>query len=138
MSFDSKAQILEVVLLNRCGVRDLLNRLSWKTSKVISLLKTMNEEELIEMELVKDLRRGRPKKIIKCTPLGLEFLETYRVLRMKPLRARRQDIDRAVKDALYSKRLVEAGHSAFKLFMELNTIVHNIKVSSEDSQAIRK
>ncbi len=96
----------------------------------------MNEERMIELQPVRYSRRGRPKKIIECTPLGLEFLETYRNLKMKPLRARKQDMDRAVRNALYIKRLVESGHSPFKLFMELNTIVHNIKISSETSETI--
>lgn len=136
MSLDQKGQILEVVISNPVGVRDLVEILRWKTSKIISLLKVMNEERMIELQLVRYSRRGRPKKIIRCTPLGLEFLKTYRTLKLKPLRARKHDMDRAVKDALYSKRLVEFGHSPFKLFMELNVIVHNIKVSSEASEII--
>jgi hypothetical protein len=47
------------------------------------------------------------------------------------LQARKEDLEHAVKDALYTQRLVEYGHSPFKLFMELNTIAHNIYKSSE-------
>jgi len=138
LSLDQKTQILEVVASNPCGVRDLVYRLSWRTSKVISLLKTMNQEGIIELQVARYSSRGRPKKIIKCTRLGLEFFESYRILKAKLLRARKQDIERAVKDALYTKRLVESGHSPFKLFMELNTIVYNIKVSSQTYETIRK
>ena len=137
MSLDPRANILEAAALAPYGIRDLVHVLGWKTSKVITLLRKMNDERLIELRPVTESRRGRPKKIITCTPLGLEFLMTHRNLRMKPLRARRQDLEHAVRDALYSKRLVEFGHSPFGLFVELNTIVDNIKVSSEAPEGIR-
>lgn len=98
----------------------------------------MREERLIELKPVPPSRRGRPKKTVVCTPLGLEFLITHNNLRMKPLRARRQDLEHAVKDALYSEMLVEFGHSPFRLFMELNAIADNIKVSSKAPETTRK
>ena len=136
MSLDQRAQILEVAVSTRCGVRDLVQTLEWKTSKVVSLLREMNKEKLIDLQQVTCSRRGRPKKNVICTPLGFEFLETYRKLKMKPLRARKEDLEHAVRDASYASRLVANGHSPFQIFMELNTIVHNIKISSETSQTI--
>ncbi len=65
------------------------------------------------------------------TVLGLDFLETYRRLDLKRLRARKADLDHAVEDALYAQRLVESGHSLFDLFVELNAVVGNIRDSSE-------
>jgi len=136
MSLEQKAQILEAAESASCGIRDLAQTLKWRTSTVISLSERMNEEKLIEFQIVKSANRGRPKKNIVCTPLGLDFLETYRKLKTKPLRARKQDLEHAVKDALYTQRLVNRGHSPFKTFMELNTIVRNIKVASETHQTI--
>ena len=136
MSLDQKAQILKAAVSTTCGVRDLVQMLEWKTSKVISLLKEMNKEKLIDLQQVTYSRRGRPKKNIICTQLGFEFLETYRKLEMKPLRARKEDLEHAVKDASYTSRLVANGHSPFQIFMELNTIAHNINVSSETSETI--
>jgi len=139
LSVDEKAQMLNVVAPTEHGVRELIQKLRWKPSRVISLLEQMKDEGLIELQKnsARNSRRGRPKKIMMCTSLGFEFLEAYRGLRMKPLRARREDLEHAVEDALYTERLVANGHSPFKLFMELNTIAHNIKISSEASRAIR-
>ena len=131
MSLGQRAQILEATTSTTVGVRDLVRSLKWKTSNIISLLKKMNEEKLIEFQQATHSKRGRPKKTVVCTPLGLEFLETYRKLRMKPLRARKEDLDRAVKDAGYASRLVASGHSPFQVFVELNMIARNIKLSSE-------
>lgn len=136
MSLDQRAQMLEAVVSDPCGVREVIQKLRWKPSRVISLLEMMKDERLIELQCVCARKRGRPKKNITCTSLGFEFLETYRRLKMKPLRARKEDLEHAVKDALYTERLVANGHSPFKLFMELNTIAHNIKISSETPEAI--
>jgi len=91
----------------------------------------MKDERLIQLQRSHTQKRGRPKKNIACTPLGLAFLETHKKLQIKPLRARKEDLEHAVKDALYAERLAANGHSPFRLFMELNTIAHNIKVASE-------
>lgn len=123
--------MLDAVISGPCGVREVIQKLRWQPSLVISLLEMMKEERLIELECARMRKRGRPKKNIICTSLGFEFLETYRRLKMKPLRARKQDLEHAAKDALYTERLVANGHSPFKLFMELNMLAHNIKVSSE-------
>ena len=136
MSLEQRAQILEAAVSDSLGVRDVVMVLKWKTSKVVYLLREMNKEKLIDLQQVSYSKRGRPKKNIICTPLGYEFLETYRKLKMKPLKARKEDLEHAVRDASYASRLVENGHSPFQIFMELNTIAHNIKVSSETSETI--
>ena len=139
MPVDERAQILNVVAPTEYGVREVIQKLRWKPSRVIFLLEQMKDEGLIELQKnsAHNSRRGRPKKIMACTPLGYEFLDAYRRLKMKPLRARREDLEHAVEDALYTERLVANGHSPFKLFVELNTIAHNIKISSEASGVIR-
>jgi DNA-binding PadR family transcriptional regulator len=96
----------------------------------------MNEEQLIEFQEVPHSKRGRPKKSVVCTPLGFEFLETHKKLKMQPLRARKEDLDHAAKDAAYANRLVANGHSPFQVFMELNMIARNIKVSSETPETV--
>jgi len=136
MSLEKEAQFLEAAVSAPCGLRDLARTLKWKTSTVISLSKKMNEERLIQFQKVKHSRRGRPKKNIVCTSLGLDFLETYGKLKMKPLRARKTDLEHAVKDALYTERLIARGHQPFKLFMELNEIARNINNSSKTNQTV--
>jgi len=137
---DERAQMLNVVTQTEHGVREVIQKLRWKPSRVICLLEQMKDEGLIELQKnsARNFRRGRPKKIMTCTSLGYEFLEAYRKLKMKPLRGRKEDLEHAVEDALYTMRLVANGHSPFKLFMELNTIAHNIKISSEASGTIRR
>ncbi len=134
MSLSQRAQILIVVSATNFGVRELAQTLKWKTANVVSLLKKMSEEQLVRLQQDSHSKRGRPKKSIICTPLGFEFLETYRKLKLMPLRARKEDLAHAAKDAAYANRLVANGHSPFQIFMELNMIAHNIAVSSKTSE----
>ncbi len=135
MSLDDRAKLLETAAQTPLGVRQLIKKLGWSPSHVTHLLGRMREEGLLELKPVKNAVRGRPKKTVIPTPLGLDFLETHRNLRAKLLRATRKDFERAVKDALYAERLAAKGQNLFKLLLELNQIVHNIKSSSETSQA---
>lgn len=142
MSTDQRAQILETVLPAERGIREVIRELRWAPSRTVNLLKKMEDEGLIiwvennNMRSSMRARRGRPKKIMTCTPLGIEFLETYKKLKMKPLRARKEDLEHAARDAQYTERLATAGHSPFQLFMELNNIANNIKISSETSHSL--
>jgi DNA-binding MarR family transcriptional regulator len=131
MSLEQKAQIIQAAASGSYGVRDLAKKLRWRTSSIVSLLRELQEERLIDFSVARKPSRGRPKRSVVCTPLGLDLLKAYGRLEMMPLRARKADLERAVKDALYTQRLVDSGHSAFMLFMELNTIVCSIRNSSE-------
>jgi DNA-binding PadR family transcriptional regulator len=137
MSLEQRAQILEITISSPCGVRDIIHLLKQKTSNVISLLRKMKDEQLIEIKSLEASKKGRPKKCITATSLGCEFLDDYKKLSSKPLRAKKQDLDHAAKDALYAMRLVENGHSPFQVFLELNMIASNIKNSAKTHQAIR-
>lgn len=136
MSIEQRAKILETATSSPLGVREIVERLKGKTSNITTLLEEMRNEGLVDLKRVESAKRGRPKKQVSCTSLGVDFLETYRTLKTKPLRARRQDLERAVKDARYAERLVANGHSPFELFKELNMIVDNIKVSSKTAETV--
>ena len=131
MSLEQRARILEITN-SHLGVREIAHLLKMKTSNVISLLKRMDEEQLIKIQVAASPKKGRPKKCIITTSLGYEFLDAYKKLNINILRARKQDLNHAAKDAMYANRLVENGHSSFQVFLELNMIASNIKNSSEN------
>jgi DNA-binding PadR family transcriptional regulator len=136
MSLEQRAKILEITTSSTCGVRDIIQMLKMKTSNIISLLKKMEEEQLITTQSAKNRKKGRPKKCIITTSLGHAFLETYKKLNLNILQSRKTDLNHAAKDAKYAKRLAETGHSPFQIFLELNTIASNIKNSSENHQPV--
>ena len=130
MSLEQRARILQVVTSRSCGVRDIVKLLKIKSSNIVSLLRRMEEEKLIEVQFAKGPKKGRPKKCVTASALGYDFLDSYKKLNLKRLTARKADLDHAVKDAMYASKLAENGHSTFQVFMELNTIARNIKNSS--------
>jgi len=133
LSVDHRAKILEAVTSCSCGVKEVIRKVKGRrASDTLSLVKEMNQERLIELKQTKS-RRGRPKTRIFPTSLGIDFLESYLRLKAKPLRSRKQDLERAKRDAKYAERLVANGHDPFKLLLELNTIANNIKESAEAS-----
>jgi predicted ArsR family transcriptional regulator len=130
MSMDARASILRIAYSDLRGVKEVVQKIDLRTSNALLLLEKMSEEGLINLES-KRSERGRPKKIVKPTALGYEFLQAYEKLKVKSLKSRKSDLKHAVDDALYTRRLVEKGHSPFALFMELNNIASNIKVSAK-------
>jgi hypothetical protein len=134
LSLDQRAKILEAVTSNSYGIKETIQKVQGtRASNIISLVKDMTQERLVQVQQVPRSRPGRPKKKIIPTSLGYEFLETYRTLKAKPLRSRQSDLEHAKRDAAYAESLVKNGHSPFQLFMELNTIANNIKISGETS-----
>ncbi len=126
MGVDDKVTVLRAARSSPCSIRALMEMLHWKSSKALGLIREMEEEGLIELREEKGNKRGRPRKMPTVTPLGEELLKDYKRLEEKRLRARKTDLQRAVRDAQYVDRLVEAGHDAFKLFLELNDLVRHI------------
>ena len=136
MSLEQRARILQIAVSSTCGVRELVHLLRSKTSNVISLLRIMTEEQLIEMQPAKNTKKGKPKTCVKATSLGFEFLQDYKKLKNKPLKARKQDLNHATKDALNTLKIEENGLSPFNVFMELNAIASNIKNSSKTHRPV--
>jgi len=126
---DEKATILNVIRPNPCGVRELVERLCWKTERVISLLKTMENEGLIEFHENITSNRGRPKKLIVTSILGGEFLDTFEKCRGKAIQINHNDIKSAVHQANLAKKLEKYLVSPFQRFWELNSIALKVRDS---------
>jgi len=77
MSLEQKVQIIQAAASGLHGVRDLTKKLRWRTSSIVSLSRELQEERLIDFHIDRKPNRGRPKRSIVCTPLGLDFLEAH-------------------------------------------------------------
>jgi len=126
MSVEAKAQTLATVKRDPVGVRELSRIMKTRTQTIVSLIKEMNAEALIELKPEKTHMKGRPKLIITATPLGDDYLDTYHRLQGKPLRSSRNDLLKAKRDAEYADRLVSRGKDPYTAFTELNTVVRDI------------
>ena len=63
MSLEQRARILQVVTSRPCGVRDIVKLLKIKSSNIVSLLRRMEEEKLIEVQFAKVSKEGQTQKM---------------------------------------------------------------------------
>lgn len=101
----------------------MARRFRKRPETIISLIREMENEGLLETSSQLTQKKGRPKRILKPTALGEEYLETFRRLMMKTLRASRNDLAKAKRDAEYVNRLIARGKNPYQAFAELNDLV---------------
>ena len=126
MSLELRAELLKAAMSKDSGVRELARELHRRTDTVVSLIKEMEEQNLLKRETRKPNARGRPRILVKPTTLGEDYLAAYTKLDLKILRSKRADLVQAARDGEYASRLESRGLAVFDLFLELNSIVgHN-------------
>jgi len=123
MSVEIKARLLDTIQREPLGVRELARSLRKRPEAVISLIRGMEDEGLLEISSQRGGKRGRPKRMLKPTALGEEYLEAFRRLTRKTLRASRNDLMKARRDAEYVNRLIARGKNPYGVFMDLNNLV---------------
>jgi len=125
MSVEVEAQILSIVKKHPAGVRELSKIMRRRIQTVVSTIKRMNAEGLVDVKPEKTHSKGRPRLIISATALGDDYLDTYHRLLSKPLRSSRNDLLKANRDAEYVDRLISRGKDPYEAFLELNVVVRD-------------
>ncbi len=123
----AKAALIALSSQGTEGVLHLAKALQIGPSRLIGMLSELRDQGLIQVQNERTGRAGRPKKKIKATKLGMEYLVAYDALMQKPLKSRRADLRKAAADAEYARRLASGGLSIYDLFLELTTIVNNAR-----------
>ncbi len=121
----AKEALLRLSSEGRTGVLELAKELRIGPSRLIGLIAEAREEGLLDVGEVRTGRAGRPKRRVRMTALGMEYLRACEALKLKALRSRRADLRRAAADAKYAKRLAARGVSPYELFLELNELASN-------------
>ena len=123
MSVDVNAQLLSSVEERPLGVRELSRVMRKRIQVVVSMIKRMETEGLVEVTLERGDGRGRPARLISSTVLGEDYLEAFHRLKRMPLMSSRNDLLTAKADAETVNRLIARGRDPYRAFMELNRIV---------------
>ncbi len=123
MSIEVEAQVLFIVKKDPVGVRELSKIMRRRTQAVVSTIRRMSAAGLVDVRPEETRRRGRPRQVISATMLGDDYLETFRRLKIKPLRSNRNDLAKAKRDAEYVNRLIVRGKEPYDAFLELNSLV---------------
>jgi len=125
LTLEAEFQALDIIKRRVLGVRELAERMQMRTQTVVSMVGRMTSMGLVEVRAERTDRRGRPRKRVSITILGMDYLNTFNELKLKPLRSSRNDLMRARKDAEYVNRLVARGRDPYQAFLELNSLVRN-------------
>lgn len=122
---DAKAALIRHSSAHRVGVSQLAMDLRFSPARLIGLLGEMQEKGLLELDTVRAGRAGRPERLARVTPLGVEYMRAYDVLTTKTLMGSPSDLGKAAADGEYARRLASRGISSYDLFLELSAFAQS-------------
>ena len=120
-NLEAVANLLRASIGGSTGVAQLSRTLRTSPSALIALVASLQDEGLLETGRDKRGKPGRPKRWVRTTALGLEFVAAYRALASKALRSRRSDLLRAAADGRYARRLSDT-LSTNDIFLEISEL----------------
>jgi DNA-binding MarR family transcriptional regulator len=132
---DERVAILQTINDKTCCVSDLIRELRVRSEKIVSLLRAMEKEGLVDFPKNNNCARnnltlkGRPKKIAVMTPLGQKLLEEYVKCERNIIQINDNDIQSSIHQVALRKSLEERNISIYERFLELNEVVYSIKNS---------
>jgi len=135
VGLDVLPSIQAVRILRHCeenaeSVSQILAKLGGRSEATISLIKELSKRRLLQMAPEKK-GVGRPRHLVRTTPLGKQFVEQYNQLLNICLQSNENDIKKAIKQGEQVRRLVELGVDPYARFQEVNEIARNIANSAQ-------
>jgi predicted transcriptional regulator len=123
---DLAAKILSYCSESELSVSDLTRKVSGNHDKTMELIKELEERFLLLPETSRNHSVGRPRKYLRTTPIGKQFITECNHLYDLSLRSNDNDLEKALHQAELAQRLVESGVSPYARFQEINEIARNI------------
>ena len=128
---DLAAKILSYCSESELPVSDLTSKVSGNHDKTMALIKQLEQRSLLLPRISRTNRVGRPRKYLRTTPIGKQFIAECNHLYDLSLRSNDNDLKKALHQAELAQRLVESGTSAYAKFQEINEIARNIARTAE-------
>jgi DNA-binding PadR family transcriptional regulator len=133
--FDPEMQLLELCSRRQLGVREILRVLGGSHTGNMRLIQELHRSG--SLELVRSPKgRGRPKKIVTLSPLGVAILDKLRSIHKMMIKMNSNDIHTAVEQLRLRNRIIDSGVDPYERFIEMNEIALNIRHSAESSANI--
>lgn len=127
---DEKVAILRTLDGQPYCVSDLIQKLTLRSAKIVSLLRVMKKEGLIDfLETGNQQSRGRPKKISVVTTLGEKLLKDYKRCQRNVIQINENDIRSDIRQVRSKRLLEEKDISPYQRFFELSEIAFQIQNS---------
>jgi len=108
------------------SVSEIASKVGGNHGRTLATLKELYWRSLVELRIEKGQGRGRPKQLVRTTPLGRQFAEQYQRLLSLRLRSRESDIKKALHQADLAQKLRERGISPYARFREINELARNV------------
>jgi predicted ArsR family transcriptional regulator len=108
------------------SVSELTRKVGGNYENTLAQLEELKERSLLLSEISRDKSVGRPRQLLRTTPIGKQFLNEYKRLNDLSLRSNDNDIKKALLQAKLARRLVEHGVSPYARFQEINELARNI------------
>ena len=108
------------------SVSELIRKVGGNYENTMAQLKELKERSLLRLEIPRDKSVGRPRQLLRTTPIGIRFMSEYKHLNDLSLRSSDNDIRKALKQAELARRLVERGISPYARFQEINELARNV------------
>lgn len=119
------------------SVSELARKVGGNYENTIAQLKELKERSLLLSEISRDKGVGRPRQLLRTSPIGKRFMSEYKHLNDLSLRSNDNDLRKALHQAELARRLVESGISPYARFQEINEIARNIARTAKAKQNTR-
>ena len=123
---DRAATVLSYCSESAMPVSELVKKAGRNHDNTIALIRELEECGLLLPEISKEHSRGRPRHLLRPTPLGEQFVQKYRQLLNLRLRSNDNDVKKALHQADLAQRLVDQQISPYGRFQEINKLARNI------------
>jgi DNA-binding HxlR family transcriptional regulator len=119
------------------SVSELTRKIGGNCENTMSQLKELKERSLLLSEILREQNVGRPKQLLRLTPIGKQFLRECERLRNLSLRSSDNDLRKALHQAELARRLVERGIYPYERFQEINELARNIASTAKAKRNTR-
>ncbi|MGA2789502.1 MAG: hypothetical protein ABSF00_01905 [Candidatus Bathyarchaeia archaeon] len=137
LRIDLAASILSHCSQGELSVSELAEKMGGSHDRTMALVKELRARSLLLPEVSRKQGVGRPRQILRATPIGKQFVRQYNRLRDLSLRSNENDIKKALHQAGLARRLVESGISPYERFQEVNELARNIASTAKVNQRAR-
>jgi predicted ArsR family transcriptional regulator len=126
MQIDLAARVLSYCSEADLSVSELARRMGGSHDGTMALIKEIKARSLLLAEISRKRAVGRPRQILRATPIGKQFVREYDHLRNLYLRSSENDIKKALHQAELARKLIDRGTSPYARLKEVNQLARNI------------